>query len=122
MHNMQKLKNTISHTMKKPSQLVVDGDKYSPRDAEQGKKDPVHLRDVIKIYSRLMRGLDLNTPIASQENYTVQMDMIGIVSPIGLNKMSTIRSSTRDDNQKSGYDLVERNNNTSTYSTPEGHG
>ena len=55
MSNVQKIKNNVIHVMNILSQLV-DGHKYSPGDAEQGKYYPVNLKDLINIYFRLTIG------------------------------------------------------------------
>ena len=119
--NIQKFKNTFSTALKLLS-TVISEHKHSPGDAGQGESYSARLVDVIKIYPKILVGLEENTKLASKENYNVQMDILELKSPIGSYSKVSARMSTREANGRSRYNLVERikGKGGSAYHTPEG--
>ena len=95
---------------------IIDTHKHSPGDAEQCEEYPIHLRDVLAAFDKLMKQpADTATPTVSAENYTMQDSVVGIPRPIGSKPNSASRFSTRDANLKMGLPLVERFKTGSAY-------
>ena len=79
---------------------LVEMHGHSPGDAIQGKDYPTHLLDIIALYEKVMnQAEDTATPTVSMKNYTVQDELVGICTPIGIDAAASPRFSTREQNK-----------------------
>ena len=80
---------------------------------------PVHLGVTINEYTRLKRSTDtVGNKTVSELNRTVQNEIIGEYGITGMPTVTTERSSVRAKNIADGHNIVKRNSNSSSVSSP----